>query len=113
MKNHMQRLGTLYALALLVLTAAAGGVLAQDGDRQEVPAQDESQQMGTTLVGQLSQEAGGGYVLVEEESGEQIRLEGSDKLAEHVGTKVKVTGEWANDSEGKLIFRVSTVKSAA
>ncbi len=112
MKNHMRRLGTLYALVLLVLTAAAGAVLAQDDGRQTVPAQSEGEPMATTLVGQLSEEAGGGYILVEEESGDKIRLEGSDELAEHVGTKVKVTGEWANDSEGKLIFRVSTVKKA-
>lgn len=103
MKNLQRTAASLLALTLLVLTPVAA--LASDGGDDK---------MKTTLTGQLSQDAGGAYVLVEEESGEQIRLAGEQDLAQHIGTRVRVTGEWMDDTEdGNKIFRVDKVEAAA
>ena len=66
----------------------------------------------TTLTGQLSKNDMGGYVLVEEQSGDTITLQGPEDLADHVGTKVSVTGKWATDADGNQYFEVSTVAPA-
>jgi hypothetical protein len=101
--KSLHRLASLLALALLVLTPVAA-LASEDGDDK----------MKTTLIGQLSQDAGGAYVLVEQESGDQVALEGAaEDLAQHIGAKVKVSGEWAKDPEGNEIFRVSEVEPAA
>jgi hypothetical protein len=100
--KSLHRLASLLALALLVLTPVAA-LASEDGDDK----------MKTTLIGQLSQDAGGAYVLVEQESGEQIRLAGKEDLSQHVGTQVKVTGEWIDDMEDGKVFRVDKVEAAA
>jgi glucose/arabinose dehydrogenase len=66
----------------------------------------------TTLSGQLSKNDMGGYILVEEQSGDSITLQGPEDLADHVGTKVTVTGRWATDADGNQYFEVSTVAPA-
>jgi hypothetical protein len=102
--KSLQRTASFLALALLVLTPVGAALAADDGDEK----------MKTTLIGQLSQDAGGAYVLVEQESGDQVALEGAaEDLAQHIGAKVKVSGEWAKDPEGNEIFRVSEVEPAA
>jgi hypothetical protein len=102
MTKNLQRLAGLLAVALLVALAPVASVLAAD---------DRDKKMETTLMGQLSQDSAGGYVLVEQESGEQIRLEGSDELADHVGHQVKVTGKWSDaDTEGQKVFQVKKLE---
>jgi hypothetical protein len=64
-------------------------------------------EMKTELTGQLAQDDTGAYFLVEQESGETIRLESADDLSEHVGSTVEVEGEWIADADGQQVFRVS------
>jgi hypothetical protein len=103
MMKSLQRPASLLALALLLLTPVGAALASDDGDDK----------MKTTLIGQLSQDAGGAYVLVEQESGEQIRLAGDIELSAHVGTQVRVTGEWIDDMEEGKVFRVDKVEAAA
>lgn len=107
MKSTMLKLGAIVAAALCVLAIPTSALLAEAPDER----------METTLTGRLSQNVGGEYVLVEEESGDQIRLAASDELGyeleDHVGSQVKVAGEWVQDSTGEQIFQVSKVERTA
>lgn len=63
------------------------------------------------LTGQLSVDADEEYTLTDPDSGESVLLRGSeDKLAEHVGSSVAVTGSWAGDEEGNAFFKVTSVE---
>lgn len=103
MKHRAKWLGAALAVALLAL-APATAVLAQEG----MSADEE-----VTLTGQLTTDDAGGYVLVEQESGDSITLAGSVDFAEHVDSTVNVTGKWAEDSEGYRYFEVSYIESAS
>lgn len=105
MKQHVSRYGIALAVALLTLAPAAA-VVAQEAEIGEA-AEEE-----VTLTGQLSADDQGGYVLIEEASGESIPLVSAMDLSEHVDTTVNVTGKWAEDAEGNRTFEVSSVEPA-
>ncbi len=87
--------------ALLVFVSAAIAV------SQEAELEEE-----VTLLGQLSEDADGGYVLVDPESGDEVSLRGQEEaLAEHLGSAVAVTGRWAEDDEAGPYFAVSAVEA--
>lgn len=102
MRNRLSVLGAACALVLLVL-ASAGMVMAGE----------EHAGAETTLTGLLNSTEDGGYVLIEQASGESIALTGSASLADHVGSNVTVTGTWAEDAAGAKTFEVATVEAAA
>ena len=105
MKKNLQQLVVVFSLALLVLAvgAAAAGQANNDDDKLK---------MKTTLTGQLSKNTDGDFLLVEQESGDQVLLKGSEQqLEEHVGHAVTVTGKWDKEV-GKDCFRVSSVERA-
>lgn len=106
MKNHLSPFGVALAVALLTL-APAVAVVAQEAGMAET-AEEE-----VTLTGQLSADGQGGYVLIEEASGESIPLVSATDLSEHVDTTVNVTGKWAEDAEGSRTFEVSSVEPVA
>ena len=102
MRQNLQRLGVVFTLALaLLLLGPAAGI-------STLQAEDE--QMETTLSGQLSKNEAGSYVLVEQDSGDEVLLEGPETLEEHLGAKVKVTGRWDKNDAGQDIFKVSAVE---
>ncbi|MGH9380140.1 MAG: hypothetical protein ACRD2Z_05960 [Thermoanaerobaculia bacterium] len=103
MKLHVKGFGVALAVALLAL-APAVAVVAQE---EEYAAEEE-----TTLTGQLSTDEQGGYVLIEEASGESVSLVASMDLSQHVDATVNVTGKWAEDEEGNRVFEVSSVEPA-
>lgn len=105
-KNHVSPFGVVLAVALLTLAPAAA-VVAQEDPAAEATAEEE-----VTLTGQLSADDQGGYVLIEEASGESIPLVSAMDLSEHVDTTVNVTGKWAEDAEGNRTFEVSSVEPA-
>lgn len=104
--NRLSPFGVALAVALLALAPAAA-VVAQEDPAAAAPAEEE-----VTLTGQLSADDLGGYVLVEQESGESIPLVSSLDLSAHVDTTVNVTGTWAEDEEGNKTFEVSSVEPA-
>jgi hypothetical protein len=63
-----------------------------------------------TLIGQLTASDAGGYLLVEAESGESVTVTGPEELAEHIGQKVKVTGEWVENEDGMRYFAAKKVE---
>jgi len=96
--NKGYRILAVFALALLTLGFSSTGAIGEEAEE--------------TLTGQLSwNEDTGNYVLVEQESGDEIRLEGPDELTDHLGETVQVTGQWAKDDEGNSYFKVSSVES--
>lgn len=104
MKHRLNRLGVALAIAILALGPVAAA-MAQDGQ----PPKE------ITLTGQLhTDEPGGddrgGYVLIEQESGDWVALAAPMDLAEYVGTTVRVSGHWAKDPEGHNYFEVSEVE---
>lgn len=104
MTHRAKRLWIALAVALLALLPAAS-LMAHD----DKPADEE-----ITLTGQLSYDQDmEAYVLIEEESGDSIVLTGSVDFAEHDGSKVSLTGKWAEDSEGFQYFEVSRIDPAA
>lgn len=105
-KNHLSLLGVALAVALLALAPAAA-VVAQEDPAAAAPAEEE-----VTLTGQLSADDQGGYVLIDQASGESIPLVSSIDLSAHVDTTVNVTGMWAEDAEGNKTFEVSSVEPA-
>lgn len=99
MRHRVNRYGVALAAVLLVLAPAA--TLMAANEEEEV-----------SLTGQLTTDEAGAYVLIEQESGDSIALRGVSELADHVGSMVKVTGKWAEDSEGYKYFEVSKVAPA-
>lgn len=93
---------TVLTIALLALAPTAA-VLAQEAATEE---------METTLTGQLAGDAESGYTLTEQESGDEVVLQGEVDFASHVGSSVKVTGTWANDAEGNRYLEVSGIEAA-
>jgi len=88
-------------IALLAVATSTAVVMAEE-------TQDQPQ----TLIGQLSRNADSGqYSLIEQESGDEVRLRGPDSLASHIGEAVKVTGKWAKDQDGDY-FEVVMVEKA-
>lgn len=104
MTHRKNRIRTILAVACLALLTAAALPAQQD----PMPNDEE-----ITLTGQLSYvEDGDAYVLVEQDSGDSIILEGTVDFASHVDTTVDVTGKWAEDSEGNRYFKVSRIEAA-
>lgn len=97
MKRNVHRLAIVFALAFIAL-GSAGILLAEEAKE-------------LSLSGTLSETEDGGYVLVEQESGEGISVRGPDELADHVGSEVKVTGQWVKDDEGVEYFWVKAIES--
>lgn len=104
-KNLVSPFGVALAVALLTLAPAAA-VVAQE------PGMAETAEEEVTLTGQISADDQGGYVLIDEASGESIPLVSATDLSEHVDTTVNVTGKWAEDAEGNRTFEVSSVEPA-
>ncbi|MEZ5330842.1 MAG: hypothetical protein R2991_02045 [Thermoanaerobaculia bacterium] len=102
----INRLGLAVALVATLLALGTVATLA---------AQDEGsmdmEKAPVTLTGQLNESADGGYVLVEPESGEEIVVDGPG-LADHVGSKVTVTGTWETDEDGNTYLAVTEVKES-
>jgi hypothetical protein len=98
-------------LALGLLLAPAGFALTQD-EPAALPVERGDDESMITLIGQLSRDSSGLYVLVEQESGDAIRVTGPQELADYLETKVEVTGEWVQSSEGDPIFQVAKIRSA-
>jgi hypothetical protein len=96
MKNNVHRLAIVIALAVVAL-GSAGVLFAEDAKE-------------LSLSGALSATEDGSYVLVERESGERISVRGPDELADHVGSEVKVTGQWIKDDEGQEYFWVKAIE---
>jgi hypothetical protein len=95
MRHRLNGYGVALAAVLLVLAPAAALLAAEEE--------------AVSLTGQLTTDEAGAYVLIEQESGDSIVLRGSSELADHVGSMVKITGKWAEDSEGYKYFEVSKV----
>jgi hypothetical protein len=71
-------------------------------------AEDEE----VTLIGQLAKSEAGGYVLIEQDSGDSITVTGPAELEHSVGAKVKLTGSWMEDESGARYFAVTKVEPA-
>jgi hypothetical protein len=103
--RHRALLLTAVVALLLVVLAPVSQAAAQS----KMGGTDQQ----TTLTGQLDHNDQAGYVLIDQDSGSSITLKGSEgDLAQNVGSKVTVTGKWANDSNGKRYFSVSKVQKA-
>lgn len=102
MKKNLQSLVVVFSLAVLVLAVGAASA----------DLNNEKLKMKTSLTGQLSKNIDGDFLLVEQESGDQVLLKGSEQqLEDHVGHSVTVTGKWDKEAE-KDCFRVSRVERA-
>lgn len=77
-----------------------------------VAAQDEGESDMTSLTGCLAATDDGGYVLEEQDSGDEVALEG-EGLGDHVGHTVTVTGEWAENEDGGEYFAVDSLEHIA
>lgn len=97
-KQSYNRLAAVLAMALL-LVAPAAALASEEG--AEGAAEE-------TLVGQLTTDEVGVYLLVEQESGDEVRLKSAVELKEHVGSTIEVTGQWATDADGEY-FEVWSV----
>jgi hypothetical protein len=96
--------------ALVVALLAFGPAVALVAQQMpEQPAGTEE----TTLTGKLNRDDQGGFVLIEQESGDSVPLQGPADLATYVGSTVKVTGMWSEDSAGKRHFKVSKVERSS
>lgn len=104
MRQHVNRISAILAVALLALLPAVAVLAMDDGmkTKEEV-----------TLTGQLSNDEQGGFVLIERESGDSIALESAMDLAAYVDSTVNVTGTWNQDAAGNLTFQVSHVEPAS
>lgn len=102
--NNSQTRKAILAVAVLVLglVTAVGAAAAQQGAEGEIVV---------TLVGVLSIDGSGGYILVEQQSGDSIILRGPDALAEHVGDMVRVTGSWVDEPDVSY-FEVMSIEVA-
>lgn len=98
--NSFQSLKAVAAVAglLLGLVTAAGAVQQQSTEEEPI-----------TLIGTVSVDGAGGYVLVEEQSGDSIALRGPSRLADFAGAFVKVSGRWVDDPDGAY-FMVATIE---
>jgi hypothetical protein len=90
---------------MLLLLVSVAVVSAQQEGAQPAAAQE-------TLTGTIGGDAQKGFVLVEDESGDSIKLKGSVKFAEHIGHKVTVVGKWSDDGKGTKYFEVSSLEMA-
>jgi hypothetical protein len=102
MKNSRTIKGVLVGVMLAVGAALLSAAPPLQAATAQAPA--------VTLIGLLSVDANGDYVLVEEQSGDSIMLRGPAKLADHIGETVKVTGMWVDASEDSY-FEVTAVET--
>ncbi len=87
-------------LALLVFGLTAMGVAGEPTSDQEI-----------VLTGQLWMDSDERYRLTDADSGESILLKGEEeKLSEHIGLKVEVTGTWVEKENDRKVFKVEPVK---
>jgi len=107
--SRMRRLAVALAGALLLALAPFAPVVGQEVSETGDPETTQE----TTLTGQLSTDEMGGYVLIEGESGDSVKLQGPEDLADHVGSNVVVTGTWEEDDEGVRYLQVTLVEPAA
>lgn len=91
---------TLMAALLILGTSAV--VAAPQGE-------GEGEGEMASLTGCLIETDEGGYVLEEQESGDEIALDG-EALADHVGHTVTVTGDWAENEDGMEYFAVDSLE---
>ena len=89
------------ALAAFLVLAFAGTAVHADGDKDPI-----------TLVGELAESEAGGYLLIEQESGDSIAVSGSVMFGDHVGETVKLTGKWVEEEDGYRSFKVSKIEPA-
>ena len=95
-------------VALVAVIALLGSVPAVFAAPDGMP-EDE-----INLIGRLSTDDAGGYVLIEEESGDWVALAGPETLFEsHVGATVRITGHWAEDETGERYVEVRAVERVA
>ncbi|HEX2465358.1 MAG TPA: hypothetical protein VHR17_12115 [Thermoanaerobaculia bacterium] len=104
MTARLNWFGAAFGFMLLLLVSVAV-VSAQQEGAKPAAAQE-------TLTGTLSGDATKGWTLVEDESGDSIKLKGSVKFADHVGHKVAVTGKWSDDGKGNKYFEVAKLEMA-
>lgn len=103
MNNRLNWFGAAFGFMLLMLVSVA--VVSAQQPAQPAAAQE-------TLTGTLSGDATKGWTLVEDESGDSIKLKGSVKFADHVGHKVSLTGKWSDDGKGDKYFEVAKLEMA-
>jgi hypothetical protein len=101
--NGFQTLKAIAAVSALLFGLATVGIA-----NVHEPAEQEA---GMTLTGMLSIDGNGGYVLIEEQSGDSVALQGPQGLADHLGSTVKVSGRWVDDPDGTY-FLVKRVEAA-
>ena len=66
------------------------------------------------LTGMLKSDGAGGYVLVDEQSGDSIELKKKGKkFAKYEGQMVTVAGKWVDNDPTSKIFNASKVKPAS
>ncbi len=106
MNNNWQKLPVTLVLALLAL-GPAGVLLAEETKTES----ERTMAAEITLVGQLSETEEGDFVLVEQESGDEIVVRGPETLADYLGQTVKITGTWAKDDAGVEYFAASTIEA--
>ncbi|HEX9638500.1 MAG TPA: hypothetical protein VGB99_13260 [Acidobacteriota bacterium] len=98
MRKSLHWLGAAFAIALLLGSAAAWA--------GEMEGEEAS------LSGLLSTDGQGSYQLTDQASGNQVVLRGSADFDSHVGSTVKVFGEWIEGEDGSKIFEVSRIEPA-
>lgn len=99
-------LASLVTLSLLAIAPTAAFAFQEQAPEEQVPEEQ------VTLTGQLAESEAGGYVLIEQESGESITITGPAELAQAVGTRVRLTGRWVEDGHGYRYFAVTKVERA-
>ncbi|HOC43378.1 MAG TPA: hypothetical protein PKJ99_10245 [Thermoanaerobaculales bacterium] len=93
-------------LAVGLLAVAAAGVAIADEKSGET----------MSLRGCLNEDADGLYTLIEQESGDKIKVQAESskgiRLEDHVGHTVRVTGQWVEEESQYLrYFKVSAIDS--
>ena len=105
MNARLNWFGAAFGFMLLLLVSVAVVSAAQQEGAKPAAAQE-------TLTGTLGGDATKGWTLVEDESGDSIKLKGSVKFADHVGHKVTLTGKWSDDGKGNKYFEVAKLEMA-
>ena len=117
MRNRVQLAGTVIAMALLVVglpAMAAAQTQNEGGPQVGAPSREYVPTPQINLTGMLKSDGAGGYVLVDEQSGESIELKKQGKkFAKYEGQMVTVAGKWIDDDPTSKTFRVSKVKPAS